>query len=403
MLRSLVFLSLIGVPLMSSAQALDHAELDSEFRRLLGEADVPGGAYAIVKDGRIVHAVGYGVRKLGQDAPVTADTVFRTASVSKTFAAQLTAILVDEGKLHWDDNITQFVPEFQLKRAGQAQRLQLQNLLGQSTGIVRNAYDNLLDANVPLARIMPQFRELEPVCQTGRCYSYQNILFALIAPAIEQATQRSYASLVQERLFVPLGMSHASIGMADFLATENKALPHIKKDGAWQTAEVESGYYQILPAAGVNASVNDLGEWLIAQMGYRPDIVAPKLVDGLTRKRVRTAPDLRRRGWRDLLTDAHYGLGWRIYTIGDEEIIMHSGWVKGFVSDIGYSRSQRTGLVVLLNAESGVINEFTTLFWKRTLSLQEFAKAQDQPVIQDDRRQPAPIRSGAAASASMRR
>lgn len=339
------------------------------FARLLGEAGIPGGAYAIVRDGEIVESGGYGVRRLGEVAPVTPDTVFRIASVSKTFAAQLGAMLAGEGRLRWDDTVTGFVSGFRLKRPGQAERLQLQHLLGQSTGIVPNAYDNLLEDGVPLARILPQFARLEPVCATGRCYTYQNILFSLVEPAYERAGGTSYAALLHERLFQPLALSRTSVGLDAYLAAEDRAAPHIRRQGLWRAVDVAPGYYQVAPAAGINASANDLARWLLAQMGAQPDVVTQAHVDELTRRRVSTPRDLRRRGWNGLLSAAHYGLGWRIYTANDEAIVTHSGWVQGFVADISYSRNRRTGLVVLLNGESGLIADLGSSFWAGTLAI----------------------------------
>ncbi|MBW3568099.1 MAG: beta-lactamase family protein [Proteobacteria bacterium] len=371
MIRFAVFTTLLVTALAApaaGAEALLDRDFDAEFRLTLEEAGIPGGAYAIVRDGHIVHAGGYGVRLSGSDDPVTADTVFRVASVSKTFAAQLTGMLVGEDKLHWDDSLNLFLPDFRFKPGDHATALQIRHLLGQSSGIVPNAYDNLLDADIPLDNILPRFSKLEPVCAPGLCYTYQNILFSLIDPVIEKATDLSYSALVQQRIFQPLHMQHASLGLEAFLATDDRALPHVKRNGAWIPTEVKKGYYQVAPAAGINASANDLGLWLLAQMGNRPDVVSPEVVAKLTEKHIRTPRDLRRRHWRDMgLTDAHYGMGWRIYQVGGEEIYLHSGWVNGYVADVAYSRTRRTGLVVLLNAESGVISEITTRFWKDVL------------------------------------
>ena len=372
MLAVFAFCSSIAVAAESEPPiALGYPNFDSHFRQILDAGEVPGGAYAIVRDGRIVQAAGHGLRDANDSKTIDAETVFRVASVSKTFAAQLTGLLVREGKLHWDDPVYRFVPDFQLKNSRHTQTLQIQHLLSQSTGIVPNAYDNLLDANVKLIKILPKFRELSPVCQPGECYTYQNILFGLIDPVIEQATQQQYSDLIQQRLFNPLAMQQASIGQADFENAANRALPHVKRQKRWMQTVIQPGYYQVSPAAGVNASVTDLGKWLIAQMGYHPDILPPEVTDELTRERVRTDRELRRRGWRELLTDAHYGLGWRIYQLGDETIYLHSGWVKGYVADIAYSRKHRVGLVVLLNAESGHLNDITTEFWRQTLALED--------------------------------
>ena len=348
----------------------DTNGFDSQFRATLTEHGVPGGAYAIVQDGRILRIGTFGVRRVGSQAAITPDTVFRTASVSKTFAGQLTAMLVQEGRMRWEDPVVQFLPEFRLQHPTHAQSLQIQHLLSQSTGIVPNAYDNLLNANTPLERILPHFASLEPLCEPGSCYTYQNVLFGLVGPAIEQSTGQAYEDLLAERLFRPLGMDRTTTGREAFLAEANRASPHIRRARGvvWQPVEVAESYYLVPPAAGVNASVTDLARWLIAQKGHRPDVINPALSGSLKEKRVRTIRDLRRGAWRDLLTDAHYGLGWRIYTVGQEDLFMHSGWVRGFVADISYSQERQIGLVVLLNGESRALSEITTAFWGDELS-----------------------------------
>lgn len=365
----LLLLSVLPVPIhaQSFAPVSTHALFDSEFRRVLAETEVPGAAYAIVVDGRIEMARGFGVREVGGNDPVSADTVFRIASVSKTFAAHLAAMLVADGRLSWNQPLASFAPDFRLKNNSQ-QRIQLRHVLGQSAGLVPNAFDNLVDAGQSLDQILPQFRSLEPSCAPGRCYGYQNILYGMSARAIEHAAGQSYGNLLAQRVFAPLGMHHASVGLAALLAETDSAKPHIRRDGQWLQVDVEENYYQLPAAAGVNASANDLAKWLIAQMGGFPDTVRPADVATVTQARVTTAKDLRRGEWKDLLSSAHYGLGWRIYRIGDDPILLHAGWVKGYVAEISYSPRLRTGLVVLLNGESGrALNELGSQFWRREL------------------------------------
>ncbi len=358
----------------------DFAEVDRNFRILLEAGRVPGAAWAVVRDGRIVHAAGHGVRSLADQRRVTPETVFRTASVSKTFAAQLTGQLVAEGALHWHDPVQRFVPQFTLARDDHAQRLTIEHLLGQSAGIVPNAYDNMLNAGRSLEQILPKFSEVVPMCEPGQCYTYQNVLFSLVEPAIEASAGRPYAELLRERLFEPLDMRQASVGLTGFDTSDNRASPHVKVTrNRWMPVGVNENYYRVAPAAGVNASVLDLGKWLVAHMGTRPDVIRPELVRELTRKRVRTSRELRRKGWRELLSDAHYGLGWRIYTVEDHDLVTHSGWVRGFVAQIAYSPEHRTGLALLLNAESGAINDLSLHFWRQVMA--------EPPMIA---RQPAP-------------
>ncbi len=371
--RILAALLILAAGVVSGEQAhlqsIPH-DLDAEFARILDEAGVPGGAFVVVHGNRIVHASSHGVRASGNPDPVTVDTVFRLASVSKTFAAQLTALLVDDGLLSWDEAVIDHVPELRFATPEHARQLRIRHLLGQSTGIVPNAYDNLLNASQGLDQILPRFAEVEPMCAPGSCYTYQNVLFALVEPAIERSTGFSYDELLVERVMKPLDMRNASVGIAGYRSAADRALPHARRfrGGPWQPTEVNENYYRVAPAAGVNASALDLGQWLIAQLGHRPEVITPALTEGLTTRQVRTARDLRRRGWRDLLTDAHYGLGWRIYSVGEEEIYLHSGWVRGFVAEVAYSRDREIGLGVLLNAESSAMNEFTTGFWRQVLA-----------------------------------
>lgn len=365
----LLFFSVLLLPASAQdpAPIPTHILFDSEIRRVVAETEVPGAAYAIVVDGRIETARGFGVREVGGHEPVGADTVFRIASVSKTFAAQLAAMLVDEGRLDWKHPLPEFAPDFRLK-GGSQQRIQLQHVIGQSAGLVPNAFDNLVDAGQSLQQILPQFRSLEPSCAPGKCYGYQNILYGMSARAIEQAAGQDYGDLLTQRIFVPLGMRHASVGIAAFLAETDSAKPHMRRDGKWQRVEVDPNYYQLPAAAGVNASAKDMATWLIAQMGGFPATVRPADVATLTTPRVTTPKDLRRGEWKDLLSSAHYGLGWRIYRIGEEPIILHAGWVKGYVAEISYSPRLRTGLVVLLNGESGsALNQIGSQFWRREL------------------------------------
>lgn len=366
----ILVLSMLVSSMSARAQAIapTHMLFDGEIRRVVDEYGIPGAAYAIVVDGRVERARGVGVRELGGSAPVEADTVFRIASVSKTFTAQLVATLAGEGRLDWTLPLPRFAPEFRLK-GGSQQRIRLQHVIGQSSGLVPNAFDNLVDAGQSLQQILPQFRTLDPSCAPGQCYGYQNILYGLSAQAIEQASGQGYADLLARRVFEPLGMRHASVGRDAFLAEPDRAQPHVRRDGQWQRVEVEPNYYRLPAAAGVNASANDLARWLIAQMGGFPETVRATDVALLTTPRVTTPKDLRRGHWKDLLASAHYGLGWRIYRIGDEPVVLHAGWVQGYVAEISYSPRLRTGLVVLLNGESGsALNEIGSEFWRRELA-----------------------------------
>ncbi|RMB11856.1 serine hydrolase domain-containing protein [Eilatimonas milleporae] len=336
---------------------------DRYFSDRLNSAPLPGGAFAVVAGGRIVHIATFGTRDALKGAPVNADTVFPIASVSKTFAGTLTAMLVAEDRFTWEDPLVRYVPDFRLKDPAGAGRLTVRHALSHSTGLVPNAYDNLLEAGQSVDKIIPKFRSVKPLCRPGRCYGYQNIVFSLIEPVIEKSTGQSYDALVRDRLFAPLGMDDASIGYDAFLDTDNHASPHIRRGKTWRPVRASKNYYRVAPAAGVNASITDLAKWLIAQMGYRADVLSPDVIDTLTTPQTRTRRELYRRYWRDYLTEAHYGVGWRLYRFGDEMLVHHGGGIEGFRASLAYSREHDIGLAILINAESRVINELATHFW----------------------------------------
>lgn len=338
-------------------------DFEQHFQAVLAEQDIPGGAYAIVYKDQIIKAGGFGVREKGNEQPVDPYTVFRIASVSKTFAAGLASILASRGYFQWDEAVTHYIPDFAFKSNQYTRQLKIEHLLSQSTGVMPNAYDNMIEANMLPERILPHFKKLDPMCQPGQCYGYQNVLFSLIEPIMQQTTHSDYASLLQQNIFKPLQLPTASVGLEAFLNTENRAMPHVKALGHWRNTKVQESYYRFASAAGVNASAMDLGYWLIAQLGYKPEVLSTDLLQQITSKRVKTRRDLRRKEWRNYLTDAYYALGWRVYQFGEEELVYHGGWVQGFRADIAYSRQRELGLVILLNAETSMVNELSTYFW----------------------------------------
>lgn len=363
----------VPVPAMAQPQitellAADLAAFEQLFNEKMVEHAIPGAAYAVVYQNKIILAKGYGVRDIDGNAAVDPYTVFRIASVSKTFAAGLASLLEDRGHFRWDESVVQYIPEFSFKNAQYNPQLKIEHLLSQSSGVMPNAYDNLIEANLLPERILPQFQKIDPMCNPGQCYGYQNVLFSLIEPIISQTTTSDYASLLRKNIFEPLQLPTASIGLEAYLLNENRASPHIRARGSWHSRNVNQSYYRFAPAAGVNASVIDLSHWLIAQLGYYPQVMPQKVLDKIIEKRVRTPRDLRRAQWRNYVKDAHYALGWRVYQFGSEQLIYHGGWVQGFRAELAYSRERELGLVILLNAESNVVNELTPSFWASIFS-----------------------------------
>ncbi|WP_258872099.1 serine hydrolase domain-containing protein [Thalassotalea euphylliae] len=353
--------------------------LARKVRHTLNKYSIPGGAYAIVRGDRIAAIETFGHIDKEKSQKVNYSTVFRLASVSKPFAATLTTMLAHEQKLSLNDPITKYVPHFQLKTTGKAEKIKLKHILSHTSGLMPNTYDNLLHEKWSMDKVIGRFNRLDPICEPEKCYGYQNIAYGFLQPAIEASQEKSYAELLEEKVFKPLNMANASVGIGVYRDNSNTAKPHIlrkriktgKKDKqgnairryVWREVYVSPDYYKVEPAAGVNASITDLANWLIANLGHKPEVLSPALLADLTTPRIRTRKDLKRRHWRSHLKDAHYGYGWRVYQFDDYPIIYHSGWVEGFRADIGYSPDLGVGFAILINAESNAINKISSDFW----------------------------------------
>jgi beta-lactamase class C len=371
----IVVLCLVASLPARAASATDQLVADQYaewFKAEFTMENLVGGAFAVVSADGVLRSGSFGYTDTSQQQQVNQDTVFRIASVSKTFAAGLTALLVADGSIAWTDPVNRYVPGFHIK--GDASKIRIEDLLGQSSGLISHAYDNLIEDGVPTEQIYQRLADLAYSCTPGSCYSYQNSVFSLIQPVVEKVTASSYENLIAQRIFKPLDMRTASVGLEPFLANKNRAQPHVKGKSRWLTVEVLPNYYRVAPAAGVNASISDMAKWLQAQLSIGPALFAPEAKQALIAPRVRTPGELHRREWNKLLTDAHYGLGWRVYQMGNRQIAYHSGWVSGYRADIAYSPRDGIGITVLLNAESSSISRLTTQFWHLADARQATAK-----------------------------
>ena len=384
-MRLLSLIVLVSFFQLSTASALVVeeivAEFEKDFRVKLKENKVPGGAYAIIRGGEVIAMKGIGVRALGSNQPVDENTVFRLASVSKTFAAGLTAQLVEQNKFSWDDKIVDYVPEFRFKSSKYSSNLTVNHIMSQSSSLVHNAYDNLVEANYPMPKIIDKFKEIDPMCRLGECYGYQNVLYSLIQPVIEQSTSSTYTDLMYSHIFDPLDMGRSSLGYEAFLETPNHAEPHVLTRKGWVKTKVKPSYYKILPAAGVNASVADMSKWMLAQMGAYPDTYSPAVIDTVTTKRIRTRKEMRKRNWRSVLKNAHYGYGWRIYDVGGTELVYHGGSVAGFRTEVAYSKEKDLALVILLNAETRMGSDLNAEFWAEVFKQEPKVRAVKQQIV----------------------
>ena len=334
--------------------------------------DIAGLAVAVVKDDRVLLERGIGYANWATREPVSANTAFRLASLSKAFATALSAILVQDGVIGWDTKISNVLPTFTLADENSGQRLTVRDILSHRVGLPHNTYDNLLEQDEPYELLVDRLKDVPLACPVGDCYGYQNIAFSLIGDVTYAATGDFYYHQVEKRIFHPLGMDTATYGRTALEASADWARPHAHRGHSWVPIPIKESYYHVPPAAGVNASIKDMGKWLIAQMGGRPDVLSPELLTTLHTPLVETPIERHFTPWRKArLRSANYALGWRIYDYAGETLIFHAGAVQGYRAMIAFLPKYRFGAVMLWNCESAAPSGLMPMLIDRYLGLPE--------------------------------
>jgi len=342
--------------LIAHQGAGDAAASAKDFGRWLDALEqsgqVSGLAAAVVSKDQVLLQRGVGYADAQRNQPVTTDTVFRLASLSKAFASALAAILVQDGMLSWDTHVAGVLPSFELKNVSASEKLTVRDILSQRVGLPRNTYDGLLEQDQPYQVLVEKLKEVPLACEVGDCYGYQNITFSLIGDITYAVSGDFFYHQVEKRLFHPLGMNTATYGKDALESSASWARPHTRRGKAWVPFQINESYYHVPPAAGVNASIKDMSQWLIAQMGNRPEVLSQKLLTTLHEPEIDTPTERRASPWRrSRLRDAHYALGWRVYDYAGETLVFHAGAVRGYRAIIGFFPKYEFGAVMLWNCE----------------------------------------------------
>jgi len=368
--RSLIPCILLGLVFSISALAADPVSTNDERLQEFENyfvtnvlPHVPGAALAVVDNGKVTLLKPYGVRKAGTLEPVTTNTVFRLASVSKSFASTATGLLVRDKLLEWDTKVNSRLEHISFKNPKYGNQITVKNLLSQTTGLVQHAYTDLLEENVPYSDMIGRLKDVNFICPPGTCYSYQNVVFSLSGDVIQSVSGMSYEEFVRDNLFRPLGMQTASFGLESFNTTADRAIPHVWRNQKWQPIAARESYYHVAPAAGINASIRDMRQWLLAQLGQRPDVLPSDILDQLQSPAIGITPYQAHYRKRKELRHVSYGLGWRIFDYGTHKnFVHHAGYVQGTLSEIVFNRDMQLGMVFLTNSEISNAQELVFKF-----------------------------------------
>ena len=338
--------SVVTTSLAPQVNRIDTAYMDARASRLMQQLEMTGLSMAIVENGKITFAKGYGEALRDSGKLVTEDTVFRWASVSKGIAANTMLSLSEDGYFKLDAKAEDLAPSLKLPPA--EQRINLFNLLSHQVGIVRNAYDNRIEGGDNARNARNNLNKLNYLCAPASCHTYQNVAYDASSEIIERMTGKPYAQVIQERVFTPLGMTSASATYDGLVNGSNWARPHGRFGK--RINSVKPNYYRVPAAAGINSSVKDMAKWMIAQMPDYSKFPDERLAE-MQRPRVHTPREQRflNRRFGDL-QNAHYGLGWRVYDYHGNKVVGHRGGVQGYRALSLFDPEKNAGIAVMWNS-----------------------------------------------------
>jgi len=310
------------------------------------------GIGIVVKD-RLVFAQGYGYRDYGRRIPYTATTTQPIASNSKLFTAVAAGMLVEEGKLGWDEPIKRFVPGIRFYDDELDRTITLRDMLSHRTGVTRH---DLIWYQSPFTRreLWDRLRYLEPAAPVRTQFLYNNLMYTAVGSVIEEVSGATWEAFVQRRILDPLEMRHTTLTLEDNLRSPEHAVPYSEsRDSTTLTLQP---YYTaeraIAPAGAINSSVEDLSHWVIALLnegryGGRQVIPAAVLRETLTPALALPNAALASRGWGELLNSA-YGMGRWTASYRGHLLAYHGGDLPGFHSQVSVMPNDSIGVIVLV-------------------------------------------------------
>ena len=335
-------------------------DLDAYVDSVMRAFEVPGVAVAIVKDGQVVLAKGFGVRKLGEPARVDAHTLFGIASNTKPFTATALGILAEAGTLQWDAPVIDYLPWFRLSDPYVTAQMTIRDLLVHRSGLGLGAGDLLWwpPSTYDRREIARRLRYLPLATSFRSAYAYDNVLYLIAGEVIEAVSGRSWEEFVTERILRPVGMTGSNVLHSAAGVDGNVAATHASVDGVVRPiAPFLSDNTN--PAGGINSNAEDMARWMIVQLD------SGRLMDGERLFSPRTTREL----W-SLVTPMPigsappalaplqanflgYALGFQVNDYRGHKLVSHTGGLPGYVSKVAMLPDRKLGVAVLTNQESG--------------------------------------------------
>ena len=352
------------------ANAAPLEELDRTVEAVRRQFDVPGIAVAVVKDGQVVLARGWGVRELGRAEPVDADTLFAIASNTKAFTATSLQLLAEDGRLKMDDKVIDHLPSFRMSDPYVTSQMTIRDLLSHRSGLSLGAGDLLFwpTTTYSNAEVVQRLGQVPLKGGFRERYAYDNILYAVAQQVIEQVSGMSYQQFLQLRIFDKVGMAGTRYNADHLKPGDKAAVGHARYDFKDLRTVAPLTWSNNAGAGGIYSSAHDMARWMQVQLAQG------RLADGTPL----FSPDTQRQMWQVLTPQtvaepsvpelrparpnfAGYGEGWSLSDFRGQKLVWHTGGWPGMVSRLTLVPEQNLGVVVLTNQEVGAAFNAITL------------------------------------------
>lgn len=336
-------------PFSERAQSLHESVegLDEVIEQALKDYGIPGLAIGIVSGKDLIYAKGFGVRNLEEKLPVTAETLFPIGSCTKAFTSFLAGMLVDEGKLYWDQPVIDLIPEFRLVDEYATQKMTMRDLLTHRSGMPRHDY-MWYNSEMTREEAVHRLRYLDPSSHLRERFQYTNLMYLVAGYAMERLTGMSWEEMVQERILYPLGMSNTNFSVETLEVMPNIASGYLHRNRALHTIPYRD-VSLVGPAGAINSNVMDLSHWIRMQL-HNGFFEGEMLMSPSTFEEMQT-PQMLITGTPESKEALIYatGMGWNIAAYRGKYLLNHDGGVDGFTSVTTLLPEEDIGVVVLAN------------------------------------------------------
>src|SRR5215210_4784475 len=353
------------MPLTGERRATFEAYVADAIKRL----GVPGASVAVVQNGEMVYAQGFGVRELGGTDPVTPDTLMMIGSVTKSMTSTMAATVVDDGWMSWDTPLVDLLPDFAVADPQLTPRLTLADAFCACTGLPRRDLELMFQfSDLTPDRLIAQVATLPLAAPYGQAFHYSNQMYAIggyaaaaAAGAAPDDLYSGYQLAMRQRLLNPIGMPRSTFALAEVLASGDYALPHATNlDGQLQRVSPlvdERFASSVAPAGALWSSAREMARYLQMELadGVAPNGTRVVTAENLARTRAPRVAIPAQPGLPALFAETgdHYAMGWVTGTYHSQPIISHSGGTLGFVSEVAFLPEADLGIVLLTNGGQG--------------------------------------------------